>query len=93
MAAGTAAVNHRGEVSGASNVEFDNTIQQWEVKDRKRPHALLLQVPTCLPGVGTTERCSRSKPIIAPDGYDASHKTDRAQRPKPLEKVACALGR
>ena len=27
MAAGAAAVNHRGEVSGASNVEFDNSVR------------------------------------------------------------------
>ena len=27
MAAGAAAVNHRGEVSGASNVEFNNSVR------------------------------------------------------------------
>ena len=34
MAAGAAAVNPRGEVSGACNIEF-NTTQQWKVEDRR----------------------------------------------------------
>ena len=35
MAIGTAAVNNRGEVGGTSNIEFNNSSQHWEVKDRR----------------------------------------------------------
>ena len=33
MTAGAPSVNHRGEVSEATNIEFNSSTQQWEVQD------------------------------------------------------------